>query len=280
MCVAILLCFILFYVFAGYAEAIQIPSGKVMPRLKAIGRSLARGIKAEGNFIFVSYLEILEMYVEDIECTFSLEDGHVMVFSRIKGSFYGGTLSGNVRVSLDEDVSYRVELEFQNVDFGWFAMNVYDPGENFRGKVNGSLKISGNDEGDVHGNLNLELKNGYLLKLPRWFTTFTLVNMNPMRSNVISDASADVTIGSKGFTIRRIEMSTNDVDIYGTGTISYDGDADIVFNPVGKHKLLKGTLILMPVAVFWQMLEKGIWRIHLKGPIFSLKYRISPLYRL
>ena len=113
----------------------KIPSDQVIPRLKEIGESLAGGIKGECKEVFVTYLEIFNMYAEDIKADFSLEKGSELLFSNIKGSFYGGVISGSVRVILGNKVSYRVELTFSSVDFQWFAMNFFDPGTEKYGVV-------------------------------------------------------------------------------------------------------------------------------------------------
>jgi len=144
--------------------------------------------------------------------------------------------------------------------------------------VSGDLNITGDLEGEVHGTLNLRLKNGYLEKLPRWFTMFSLVNVNPMRANVISEGKVNLTIEKDKFVIQRCVMNAEDVYVFGKGSIGFDGEADIVLNPVGKHKFF--SVFLPPVAVLWKWVEKGIWRIHIKGPMFSLTYRIAPLYKL
>ena len=81
-------------------EGAKIPSDKVIPRLKEISESLAGGIKGECKEIFIAYLEIFKMYAEDISAEFYLEKGHELVFKNIKGSFYGGTITGSVKVVL------------------------------------------------------------------------------------------------------------------------------------------------------------------------------------
>ena len=107
---------------------------------------------------------------------------------------------------------------------------------------------------------------------------FSLVNVNPLRANVISSGRVRLTLERDRFVIQECVMDSEDVYVYGVGSIKFDGDADIVLNPVGKHKFT--SVILPPLAVLWKWVEKGIWRIHIKGPIFSPKRRISPLYRL
>ena len=272
--------FALVLLIAGAAvHSVPIPSKTAKPQLKDIEQvTAAVGLTGECKDLYVSYLEIFSMCAEDIRGECALEDGHVLVFKNLQGSFYKGAIAGSVKVTLGKKVSYRVELTFRDIDFQWFAMNFFDPGTDFRGVLSGTITASGNTEGDVHGTLDLRLRNGYFHKLPRWFTMFSLVNVNPMRANVISKGKVSLTIERDKFVIQECRMESEDIVIYGNGKIDFDGDADIVLNPVGRHKFT--SVFLPPLAVIWKTIEKGIWRVHIKGPLFSLQYRVLPLYRL
>jgi len=241
------------------------------------GSSILEGLEVKCSDVYVSYLEIFNMYAEDIhaECMFTA--GRHLEFKNIRGSFYGGTIRGKVKLTLGEKVSYRVEISFRNVDFRWFSMNFFDPATEFRGKVKGSLNVAGTTDGEVHGTLNLYLKRGYIAKLPRWFTMFSLIDVNPLKPKVISDASCRLTLERDRFVIQSCTLKTNDIDITGAGTIWFNGRADIIFNPRGKHPLL--TTFLPPVAFIVRGIEKALWRVHIKGPLFALQYKISPFRR-
>lgn len=190
---------ILLSLLSSFLYGAAVPSNTMIPRLKEIGDSLAGGIEGACSGIAVSYLEIFNMCAEDISADFSLKKGTELIFTNIKGVFYGGTVSGSVTVTLGDMVSYRVELVFESVDFKWFAMNFFDPEPEFRGNINGSLSVSGNDKGEVHGTLKLRLKNGYIARLPRWFTMFSLMNVNPIRAQKISEAKVNLTLDKDTF---------------------------------------------------------------------------------
>lgn len=254
-------------------NAAKIPSDIIVPRLKEIGESLTGGVTGECDELFVSYLEIFDMYAENISAECSLTKEHKLKFENIRGSFYGGEVSGSVSVVLEKEVSYRVDLEFKSVDFQWFSMNFFDPGTRFRGKINGSLSVSGNDEGEVHGTLELKLKNGYIANFPRWFSMFSLMNVNPIRSQKISEARVKLTLSKDTFHIRSCLFRAGDITITGRGHITFDGEADIVLNPRGEHPIIS----MIPIVgniVRW--LEKGLWRITVKGPLFSPTFRLDP----
>jgi hypothetical protein len=261
----------------GTLPAARIPSKEVIPHLKQIGESLQKGLKGECKDLFVSYLEIFNMYAEDLRGEFRLEEGHILVFDNIRGSFYNGTISGSVRVTLGKAVAYHVKLDFDSVDFKWFAMNFFDAGSDFKGKIKGKLDVSGNDKGDVHGRLHLVLKDGYIKGLPRWFTMFSLINVNPLRPSAISEAKVKLNLSKDKFIIKECKFDAHDYTLTGQGEVGFDGNANIVLKPVGKHPLLR---ILLPVAVVVRWIERLVWQIHIKGPIYSLQYRILPLYKL
>ncbi|MFC1582032.1 hypothetical protein ACFL4W_00700 [Planctomycetota bacterium] len=278
---AVLMLLLLGGVFLATAKrvhAFRIPSRKVMPQLKQLGEALGQGLRAECADFYAAYLEIYDLYAEDITGEFALEKGNVLVFKKLRGKFYGGWISGLVKVTLGEKTSFRIELQFGDADLRSLAMSYYDPGTKFKGRLSGSLKLSGNEDGEVYGSMSIKLKDGILEKIPRWFTMFSLVNINPLRANVISSGRVKMTIKRDRFIIDECIMDSEDVYIFGSGEIDFDGEADIVLNPVGKHKFI--SIILPPVAVLWKWVEKGIWRVHIKGPLFSLVYRIAPLYKL
>ena len=238
------------------------------------------GINGETDELFISYLEIFDMYIENLRGVFKLVDGEVLEFKDLRGSFYGGILNGEVKVTLGDVVNYHVQLDFDNLDFHWFALYVFDPGTDFKGILSGELNLSGNTDGDVHGKLKIRLRDGSFKKLPRWFTMFSLVGVNPMRANVISKGRVDMTIENGRFVIDPggWEMHTEDVTIHGKGTIDFDGNADLVLSMVGKHKF--ASVFLPHIAVLWKWAEKGIWRQSIKEPIFTPRLRIAPEYKL
>jgi hypothetical protein len=245
--------------------------------LKQIGESLQKGLKGECKELFISYLEIYGMYAEDIRAEFKLEEGHILLFENIRATFYNGTITGSVKVTLGETVAYRVQLAFESVDFRWFAMNFFDPGTEFRGKIKGTFNVSGNENGDVHGKLNLTLKDGYIGRLPRWFAMFTLVNVNPLRSNDITEARLRLSIEKDKFVIKHCLMDSNDYTVTGQGEIGFDGYAKVTLIPIGKHPLISW-IPIFPLIVKWA--EKALRRIHINGPIFAPQYRIFPLFKL
>lgn len=263
---------------AGGIYPAKIPSDALFPKLKEFGESLAKGLTAECRKFFISYLEIFGMYAEDIQGEFALEQGHILLFRNLHGTFYGGTISGDVKVTLGENVSYRVDLKFASVDFRWFAMNMFDPGTSLKGNLRGSVNLAGNLEGEVHGTLNIRLKDGYLKSLPRWFAMFTLVNLNPMRGNVISSANVKLTIEKDKFVIQKCELDTEDVTVFVKpgGTIDFNGNADFVLNPVGKHRIASIFLF----GVVWRWLDQLILRIPVKGPLLTPSFRLSAFDKL
>ena len=125
--------------------------------------------------------------------------------------------------------------------------------------------------------MNLYLKNGYIARLPRWFTMFSLMDVNPIGSQKVSEAKIKLALDKDKFKIRSCLLKTDDITITGSGEITFDGEADIVLNPRGEHPLLSLVPIVGP---FVKWLEKMVWRITIKGPIFAPQYNINPLYKL
>ena len=125
--------------------------------------------------------------------------------------------------------------------------------------------------------LDLYLKDGYITRLPRWFTMFSLMNVNPIRSQKVSEAKVKLTLDKDKFIIRSCLFKTEDITITGVGEITFNGDADIVLNPRGEHPLLS---MIPIVGNLVKGLEKWLWRITIKGPIFAPQYNINPLYKL
>ncbi|MFH1706983.1 MAG: hypothetical protein ABIF71_03580 [Planctomycetota bacterium] len=260
-------------------RAAQVPSQGALPATVPADGAVRRvPLSAACDDLYLAYLEIFSMYAEDIRGRFRFEDGHVLVFEDLKADFYGGTIAGSVRVMLTRRVSYRVELDFADVDFRWLAMNLFDAGTDMKGRVKGALRISGNEDGEVHGTLDISLRDGFVRQLPRWFTMFSLVSVNPMQASIITEGMVRMNLERDRFVIRECAFDATNALIYGTGHITFGGNANIVLNVVGKHPLL--SVLAPPVAALWKWVEKGVLRFSINGPLFAPQFRISPLYKL
>jgi len=103
------------------------------------------------------------------------------------------------------------------------------------------------------------------------------MDVNPMGSQRVHEAKIKLALDKDKFKIRSCLLKTEEITITGKGEITFDGEANIVLNPRGEHPLLSMVPI---VGSFVKWLEKMVWRISIKGPIFSPRFNINPLYKL
>ena len=187
------------------------------------------------------------------------------------GAFYGGQASGNLRIERNSD-KFAGKLRLSNIDLKQFRDDrqwVRD----VRGLLSARIELSGStsDKNSLEGKAEVEVRNGQLANLPVLAgVVMPVISLSWAGGNAITDAEVGCSVKEGVATFgrgttedeRAILLSGPSVPVTGDGTITLDGDMDLLF--VTSNESKEGLLSKVPLV----------------GPLYDLvdQNLISPLW--
>jgi hypothetical protein len=195
------------------------------------GRSDGRGLEFSGRLQIDSVI-VAEQQVTNLTSPLIVSGGKATL-SDATGRLLGGTLRGQMEMTLASTPEYRGWVEIHEADLTKFTQTL--PGrQTIAGRVSAQAEVSGvgNDLRRLSGTGSAQLVQGDLGKLP-WF--FRLVSpLNLARGNPAAFDAANLVFVIKDgeFQLDPIKITGNTLSLYGRGTIKAPGELDLELKPL------------------------------------------------
>ena len=234
-------------------------------------------------------LKIGKVSLKELTTRISLEDGRLNA-PLVNGVFYGGTLSGDLKMDLIEDgMPYMLSLFLNNMDLGRLMRDLKGDKAEVWGDLNADLTLQGyaDDSASAEGNGSVTVTKADLGPMP--ILTPLLGDIYSHLEKMMSwSGKINITQAYADFDIKDRRVSTNDLTFWGEdiyiiseGYMDFDGNLDFSFENQFRDpdpdKEREWTVALRDAIVSF---GKKISRAHLGGtisePEWDFEY-INPL---
>lgn len=207
-----------------------------------------------------------------------------------RGRVHGGTAATQGVIQFDaESARYRVATSLQDVDLApwltsWRSRNsTGDPRESassdafseVRGRMAAQLHLSGlagNPETRTGGG-RVEIRDGYIYKLPIFVAILKVLNISIPRQDVLTEAGGQFYVTGNTVRIADIDVTGESLVLIGEGTLSLsDQSVDLRLVNAGAGRL-EGIPVL---AELWRGASRQIVELRVTGPLSNPQVRAMP----
>ncbi len=184
------------------------------------------------GFMNFSHALLWGKRLTDLGASFNLR-GNALSFSNLKGTAYGGMLSGkSYLVDLKSKDYFAEELVLDGLDLREYSRETKYP---LGGKVRLELPLlKGNtrDAGTAAGKGRMVIRDAQLWEIPVFIQFFTLNPGELLKEKRKFDAGAlDFDIKERRFDISRLAFTSESVSMVGDGKINFDGSLHVTLRP-------------------------------------------------
>jgi hypothetical protein len=232
------------------------------------GRTDGRGIEVQGSVNLAS-VKLLGLQVTNLESPLLVKDGQALM-PNIRGTLLGGTVYGDLAVSLDTTPHYVANMQLVGADLAQYALTL--PGrQNLRGLVSGWLRVEGdgNDLRTCGGSGQASVTQGDLGEL-HWAIRWAKVpNFRPPTKTAFDSAEVRATIGEGLLTFDSIKFTGDAVSLMGHGTMKLQGqrELDLRLSPLFGRDERRLPL----VSDAMREASGRVFDLHVTGPLSSPK---------
>jgi len=241
---------------------VQVVSGARFSRV--CGRIDFEGETRADACDFVGRGDLHGLFLDDRslgQTRFVLEkEGRNLFVHEFETHAFGGTLGGSGRYAGAPASGYAFSIEFQDLAIERILGEIFSfEKEGLKGSAAGSLKIScpTGEPGDVMGTCEAVVTQGALWEVPAILAVFNVLNLKIPERSQFTRARLVCEFARDRIMVREFSMSSEPATILGTGSITFDGELDMIFH---SHP---GRIPV--VSMLAGELGKQIVRAHLSG---------------
>jgi hypothetical protein len=207
------------------------------------------------------------------------------------GKVHGGTATTQAQLHFDRrQTQYRVATSIQNIQLSswlesWLARNPApddqsvgrrrDKPSDVRGVMDAQLHLAGvvNDPASRTGAGRVEIRDGYIYKLPIFLAILNVLDITIPNNDVLSEAHGQFYVTGNAIRLTDIAVTGESLSLVGTGTMSlHDQSVDLTLVNAGA-----GRLASVPVlAELWEGASRELVELHVTGPVSQPQVRASP----
>lgn len=177
-------------------------------------------------------------------------DPRSVIVNRLDGAMLGGRVQGYSIVNLGTPCAYFNRYSFEGVDIGEFARKLQPGAEGLRGTGSGCVTFQRDQpRGELQGRGELVVSNARLWRLPVLILVLSKVQLAwPTGEEPVQECRIVYTFDRRGFRIAELGITSDVLDLYGAGTMGFDGAIDLTLyaRPVSRSPLSLADLLLQP----------------------------------
>jgi hypothetical protein len=198
----------------------------------------------------------------------------------LKAPFFGGEISGPIRLELGSTMRYELDLTASEVNLGAFGRHNMGPASQLTGVMGGRLHLTGKGAGvaNLEGNGSIDMPKGHLYNLPLLLDLLKFLGLRWPDRTAFDQAHAAFSVHGDRMTFSQLELYGNAISLHGQGDMKLDGsEVRLDFIPVwGRIEQV------LPPA--WQPLPstigKNLLKIEVRGKLGDgkdLKFYKKPI---
>ena len=207
---------------------------------------------------------------------------HQNLFSiyELSGSLHGGELTAQVRMGLDDPISYGVVAQAKSLDLNDVLRRVLKTrGGELEGLLSGRVLLQGQgtDPANLVGKAELTVHNGTLWEIPFVFRLLKMLNLSLPERTAFTDASANFDFYDRSVHVSRLNLIGNAISIYGKGVVKSNREVAFSFE-TGWGRMRLPELPFISLVV--KGLQKQIISVKMTGTLSDPKLEILPIVPL
>jgi hypothetical protein len=177
-------------------------------------------------------------------------DPRAVIVNGLDGRLLDGRVEGYSIVNLDPPCTFFNRYTFQDVDIGALLRTVQPAAEGISGRGSGHVAFQGDHCLDrVQGRGELTVSDARFWRLPVLLLVLSKIRLAwPTGGEPAQECRLAWGFSEQGVRIESLSISSDILDLYGTGTMKPGGELDLTLyaRPVGKSPLLFADLLLQP----------------------------------
>jgi hypothetical protein len=209
----------------------------------------------------------------------------------LHGSIHGGTATTQAQLQFNrQQAKYQVSTSIQNVQLAswlesWHSPNpppddqsVNRKGEkpsDVRGIMDAQLHLEGivNNPDSRTGSGGVEIRDGYIYKLPIFLAILNVLDITIPNNDVLSEAHGQYYVTGNTVRMTDIAVTGESLSLVGSGTLSLnDQSVDLTLVNAGAGRLA-GVPVL---AELWEGASRELVELRVTGPVSQPQVRASP----
>ncbi|MCX6356560.1 MAG: AsmA family protein [Candidatus Aureabacteria bacterium] len=205
-------------------------------------------------------------------------DPHSIIINHLEGTLFRGSVDGNTLATMDEPSTYFNRYRFEGLDLASLASAFPAMGAAIEGIAEGSVTFQGEGaRGTLEGEGVVTIPKARLWKFPvilQIISTFRY----PLWSSEepLQDCTMEFSLAPEGFIFHTISLVSSVMDIYGEGTVGFNGDLKLTCyaRPVSKTPILFADLLLQQAI---DSLSGNLAEFEVTGSVAAPHITVIPL---
>jgi len=231
--------------------------------------------------LFLNRATIWGKRVTDLAASL-LMHGRKITFSNIKGTAYGGVVSGkSFTIDVDTKDFYGTLFTADRLDLGeWVKDTAAFSTKAVSGKVTlevRDLKGRTDEAATMKGAGRLQIRDALLWDIPMFLSLFQLNFDNLFTSrNQFEAGAVEFEIGDRKFDVKHLAFTSESLSVVGHGTLDFDGKIRFFLRPISKRLVGIDFFILNWAASFISWFTGGITGVEVSGTFEKPETSIKP----
>ncbi|MFH1189931.1 MAG: AsmA family protein [Candidatus Omnitrophota bacterium] len=209
------------------------PSGKVTAEFSLSGNALdLRSCDVRAK-VRSSEMSICGLKLSDVMIDYSQSEG-VGYMKSLRSGFYGGSLFASGKVDWSAgSIPWTLNADAKDVKLESLKADMALRDKDVSGRIKALASLTGAFKGKAGptGTGRLSISNGRLWQLNLFEGLGSLIYTDDFSNIVFGEGSCDVKLEQKGFVINNFMLKSEQLDLYGSGTIGFDKAVNATLRP-------------------------------------------------
>lgn len=204
-------------------------------------------------------------------------DPRSVIVNHLDGKMFGGTVEGYTIANLDTPCTFFNRYSFDDIDVGDLLRRIQPTAEGLRGRGDGYVEFHGDHcRGELDGRGELTVADARLWEFPVLLLVISKIQLAwPTGQEPAQRCRIVYTFTRHGVRIEEITLTSDVLDLYGTGTVGFDGSTDLTLyaRPVTSSPLSLAGL-LQPAI---DSVSGSLVQFRITGPVSDPALTVIPL---
>lgn len=266
-------------VFDGNTIQSGLPLEQIQGQIESLaGWSDGRNIEVTG-IVNLASIRLLGQQVSELSTPLSVKDGRA-VLENIEGHLLGGTIYGDVALSLATTPHYNANLKLVNAELSRYGMTL--PGrQNLRGRISGWVRLEGegNDVRSCAGEAGATITQANLGELPMALRWAKVPNLSSPTRTAFDAAEIRGSVGGGRLSLDLLRFTGDAISLEGSGTVKLQNDRELDLHLMPRYGRHERRLPLVSDWVTDPLRDIGskVLDLHVTGRLSSPKITPEPL---
>jgi hypothetical protein len=213
--------------------------------------------------------------VRELRGSFEKHDNLFSVYE-LAGKAYGGDVSGQLRMKLDDPVTYGMVADANSLRLSELLRKAFDIGDDrLEGRLSGRVMLQGRgtDAGSLVGEADLKVRQGQLWEVPFVLRLLNVLQLSVPERSSFSDAELRLRFYDRHIDVTKAALLGRTSAIYGEGTLESGGAVNLSFSTDFGWLRLLDLPVITPVV---RTIQKQLFLVKMTGSLNDPKVEVLP----